>query len=123
MAITRHSKTVPGFYGDDQGVMRWWDGATWTPEVDAEHAVPAGLRDDRLQAQIASFERAGYRLESVAGTQAVVSRVRRLDVRHHIPAVILTGGLWLIPLTYRMRHRSWQRVVITVDDAGAVRFA
>ena len=123
MAVTRHTKTEPGFYDDDQGVMRWWDGGTWTPEVDAAYAVPIQIRNERLQDQIESFKLAGYRLESVAGAQAVVSRVRRLYLRRNVPAVILTAGLWLIPLIYRMQHRSWQRIVITVDDSGAVRYA
>ncbi|WP_375400978.1 DUF2510 domain-containing protein [uncultured Amnibacterium sp.] len=123
MVIARQVDALPGSSSSERGVLRWWDGEAWTPRVRTEHPVPAVLRDERLHAQIGSFERAGYRLESIAGPQAVVSRVRRVDVRRNVPAVILTAGLWLIPLTYRLRHRSWHRVVITVDEAGSVRYA
>lgn len=123
MVIAQQVNASPGFYGDANGVRRWWDGQAWTPEVDSDHLVPTDIRDERLHAQIGSFERAGYRLESIAGSQAVVRRARHTDVRRAIPAVILTAGLWLVPLTYRMRHRSWHRVVITVDEAGSVRYA
>ncbi len=28
-----NSDTPPGFYPDNQGTMRWWDGAAWTEQV------------------------------------------------------------------------------------------
>lgn len=123
MVIARQVNASLDVSGGDRGVLRWWDGEAWTPKVHNDRSVPPEFRSERLQAQIGSFERAGYRLESVAGPQAVVSRVRQVDIRRSIPAVILTAGLWLIPLTYRLRHRSWHRVVITVDEAGSVRYA
>lgn len=84
--------------------------------------VPLELRVDRLDRQIASFVRAGYRLETRAGLQAIVMGPRR----HRLPR----DGAVRTPVA-RLRHAAravlgraaGHRVVITVGASGQVRLA
>ena len=84
--------------------------------------VPVALRAERLAVQIASFERAGYRLETTAGFHAVM--VRQSPRRRFRSALIVvaTAGLYLMPLLLGA-GRTHHRVVISVDGSGAVRMA
>jgi len=122
MSITRPPARAQGFHGDDAGVTRWWDGAKWTPKLDQdEEIVPESMKRERLEAQIRSFMRAGYRLETQTGLQAVVRRAGRSPMRRDAVLLVATAGLWLIPMLRSGRRAH--RVVITVDHLGSVRLA
>ncbi len=51
--MTDHGQTpqpgapAPGWYHDDQGVQRWWDGAGWTDHVQTPEPAPRGARRSR----------------------------------------------------------------------------
>lgn len=122
MTIARDAASQPGFYGDESGTLRWWDGARWTLEVSDEALVPAQIRTERLDAQIRSFERAGYRLETRSGMQAVVVKPRERRPVRDAAIAVGTLGLALVPTLLGAR-RIYHRVVITVDPSGAVRLA
>jgi hypothetical protein len=87
-----------------------------------EYEVPTLLRSERLTSQISLFERAGYVLETRTALQAVVAKPRSLRPARTALLVVATAGLYLLPLLIGAT-RSVHRVVITVDGAGAVRFA
>lgn len=122
MTIARDSTSQPGFYGDESGVLRWWDGAAWTPEVRPDGLIPESVRTERLDAQIRSFGRAGYQLETRSGMQAVVIKPRERRAVRDAVLTIGTLGLAALPALLGTR-RVYHRVVITVDPSGAVRLA
>ncbi|MGA1827655.1 DUF2510 domain-containing protein, partial [Microbacterium sp.] len=37
----RMATTPPGWYDDERGALRWWDGAQWTEHVQAPDPEPA----------------------------------------------------------------------------------
>lgn len=82
---------TPGWYEDpDQPkAKRWWNGSEWgAPSPEDRQAA--------LDARVAQWIRAGYRVEAQSPTQAVMVTGRRPNHVLHIILSVLTLGLWLI---------------------------
>ncbi|MFV0634464.1 hypothetical protein [Demequina sp.] len=73
-----------------------------------------------LDAEVARYVARGYGIESRTPTQVVLAKQRRVGWFCNTLLVIVTGGLWLIYVIYRLANRKYDRVVLTVDGAGGV---
>jgi len=123
MTIERPLPAGPTFSGDDVVVpLRRGGAAEWSVASNAGATVPTDIRSERLTQQIHLFERAGYRLETMAGMQAVVAKPRQRRVLRDLALVVATAGLYLVPLLAGPRT-SYHRVAITIAPDGAVRIA
>ncbi|WP_084104150.1 hypothetical protein [Demequina sp. NBRC 110056] len=74
-----------------------------------------------LDAEVAHYVARGYGIESRTPTQVVLAKQRRIGWFWNTIFVLLTAGLWLIYVIYRLANRKVDRVVLTVDGAGGVR--
>jgi hypothetical protein len=122
--MSESTAPAPGFYSDETGRRRWWDGSAWT-----NHFVdPAGIarggqlseaeRRAILDHAVARYVEHGYRVESNTGRQAVVSKKQRVSVLLNLLLTLITGGLWLIVLAVRLLNWPTDRAVLTVTASG-----
>lgn len=66
-----------------------------------------------LDQKVAEYVARGYAVESRTDTQAVVSRRKRIGWFLNTVVTVLTGGLWLIVVLYKVINRKVERVVLT----------
>jgi hypothetical protein len=78
-------------------------------------------RDSILNHEVSRYAGKGYAVESASNGQAVLSKRSRIGWFWNIVLSVLTGGLWLIVVLYKVLNRKSERVVLFVDAAGAVR--
>ena len=78
------------------------------------------VRADLLNAEVARFAGRGWSVSSVSGSQAVLSRKRRIGFWLNAVLALLTGGLWLLVVLVRVVNRRVENLVLTVDAAGVV---
>lgn len=71
-----------------------------------------------LDQAVAEYVRDGWAVESRTDTQAVVSKKQRIGWFWNIVLSVLTGGIWLIVVVFKLVNRKVVRKVITVDAAG-----
>lgn len=83
-----------------------------TPQVNAEQA---------LNAEVARWVGKGYGVESTSPGQVVLMKRKRVGLFWNVVLSIITGGLWLIWVLYRVINRKTDRVVLYVDASGAVK--
>jgi hypothetical protein len=83
-------------------------------------ALPEATRTALLNDAVASYARAGWTVNSVAGGQAVLSRKKRIGWFWNLILTLITGGLWLIVVIIRVVNRKILTVILTVDEAGNV---
>lgn len=121
MTIARDSNSTPTSASNRALGHRGRVDGSFHGEEDAS-LIPVEIRLERLDAQIRSFERAGYRLETRAGMQAIVTKRRERRPLRDGALAIGTLGLALVPSILGVRP-IYHRVVITVDAGGAVRLA
>jgi hypothetical protein len=125
--MTEPSAPPPGFYGDETGRRRWWDGGKWT-----DHFVdPGGIavggqttaaeRRALLDRAVAKYVQHGYRVASNDGRRAVVTKRQQVNVLLNLLLTIVTGGLWLVVLALRLLNWPTDRAVLTVDESGELR--
>ncbi len=74
-----------------------------------------------IDAEVASYVRRGFGVESRTRSQVVMARTRRIGWFCNSILVLLTGGLWLIYVIYRLANRKVDRVVLTVTGRGGVK--
>lgn len=121
MTIARDFTAHSGLDGD--GARRGsWNETPGTSDDGEQSMTPAIVLEQRLAAQIRSFERAGYRLETRTRDQAIVAKPREKRPLRDAALIIGTCGLYALPLALGAR-RIFHRVVITVDQFGEVRLA
>lgn len=75
------------------------------------------MREERLEAQVALFERAGYHVEQRAQFQVVVVREHKARLTSRITRAVRTLGV--VPLLTGA-PRAFHRVLIRIDEDGAV---
>lgn len=115
---------APGFYSDETGRRRWWDGTAWTDHfVDPGRVARGGQltaeeRRDVLDRAVVRYVQHGYKVESNTGTRAVVAKRQRVFVLPNVALTLVTGGLWLIVLAVKLLNWPSDRAVLTVDAAG-----
>lgn len=86
-------------------------------------AMSADSRAQLLNAEIATYARRGWNVQSIAAGQAVLSRNKRIGWFWNLILVVITAGLWLIYVIYRALNRKQETLIITVDEYGRVRTA
>lgn len=71
-----------------------------------------------LDQAVAKYVSQGWAVESRTETQAVLTKKSRIGFFWNVVLSILTGGLWLIVVLYKLINRKTRRKVLTVDPAG-----
>jgi len=86
----------PGWYPDQQGTMRWWDGNAWTAQTAQPHAPQSsgGVSVGKLIGGIVLLFLALVGLAN-AGSQDFADGAERLGY-FLVPALLIGGGIWLI---------------------------
>jgi len=74
--------------------------------------------DAMLDQAVAEHVRKGWAVESRTETQAVVTRKSRIGWFWNIVLSVLTGGIWLLVVLYKVINRKVERKVLTVDQSG-----
>lgn len=90
----------------------------------AARPYPGGMTSQTtndLDAEVARMVGAGFSVESRTDSQAVLSKRARIGWLWNTVLAVLTGGLWLIVVVYRVINRKTERVVLTVGADGRVR--
>lgn len=74
-----------------------------------------------LDQAVAKYVGQGWAIESRTETQAVLTKKSRIGWFWNIVLSVLTGGLWLIVVIYKLVNRKVERKVLTADAMGNVR--
>jgi len=74
-----------------------------------------------LDQAVAKYVAQGWAIESRTDTQVVLTRKPKLGWFWNILLTVLTGGLWLIVVFFKLVNRKVERKVLTADTAGNVR--
>jgi uncharacterized protein DUF2510 len=110
----------PGWYPDNAGAERYFDGTDWTPQWRPAPLPVLSLeeRSERLDAAIIEVVQRGWRVEVRTPTQAVVGRGQHISGgmhAFHFVLTLLTLGVWLIFWILHAISRFEKRVTLTVD--------
>lgn len=73
-----------------------------------------------LDENVAGYVSRGWAVESRTESQAVLSKRSKIGWFWNIVLSILTGGLWLLVVLYKVLNRKTSRVVLTLDPSGRV---
>ena len=90
----------------------------------AAQAAQAAARDARiaaLDAEIAKTVRQGWEVQTRTDFQAVLTKKRKIGLIGNILLTLVTGGIWLIWVAYRIINRKHDTRTLTVDTKGKVR--
>ena len=74
-----------------------------------------------LGAEVARYVSDGWAVESVVGATATLTKNKRIGWFWNTILTLLTAGLWLIVVVYRVVNRKRYAIVLTVDPSGRVR--
>jgi hypothetical protein len=77
-------------------------------------------QQDILNREVASYVARGYAVESTTPGQAILSKKSRIGWFWNVLLSVVTGGLWLIVVVYKLINRKTDRVVLTVSEDGRV---
>jgi len=66
-----------------------------------------------LDQKVAEYVNKGWAVESRTESQAVVSKKKRIGWFANTVLTVLTGGIWLIVVVYKLINRKVERVVLT----------
>lgn len=78
-------------------------------------------RQEILQIEIRKHVGRGYTVQSVSGTQAVLSKKKKIRLVTHIILSLLTVGFWLIIPLIQIINRKQSTILLSVDPFGNVR--
>lgn len=78
-------------------------------------------RQEILQIEIRKYVSRGYTVQSASGTQAVLSKKKKIRVVTHIVLALLTVGFWLIIPLIQIINRKQSTLLVTIDQLGNVR--
>lgn len=117
----------PGWYPDNAGAERYFDGSKWTqkwrPEQPELPVLSLAERSERLDAAIIEAAQRGWRVEVRTPTQAVVVRGQRISGGIHVihfVLTLLTFGIWLFVWILHAISRFEKRVTLAVDAYGDI---
>lgn len=66
-----------------------------------------------LDQKVAEYVAKGYAVESRTESQAVMTKRARIGWWWNIVLSVLTGGIWLLVVLYKVLNRKTERVVLT----------
>lgn len=67
---------------------------------------------------IARYVNDGWAIESRTETQAVLTKKKRIGWMWNILLTVLTGGVWLVVVFFKLVNRKVERKVLTADPSG-----
>lgn len=119
--MTDVASNVPaGWYDDGAGRQRWWDGYAWSNTYQPV-ALSIAERDAHLNAAVMQWTVQGWQVQLVSNGSASLTRRRRIGWFWNTIGVIITAGLWLIYVIYRVVNPTVETAILTVDEYGAVK--
>jgi len=77
-------------------------------------------RAEILNGEVARYASKGWTVNSMQGSQAVLSRKRKIGFMWNAILALLTGGLWLIVVLVRVINRKVENLVLNVDAFGKI---
>ena len=89
--------------------------------VDSRSALTDDTRARLLNAEVARYAAQGWQVQSISAGQAVMSKNKRIGWFWNLVLTVLTFGLWLIVVVFRLINRKRVALTVTVDPAGNVR--
>lgn len=66
-----------------------------------------------LDQKVAEYVAKGYAVESRTESQSVMTKKKNIGWMWNILLTVLTGGLWLIVVFFKLVNRKTERVVLT----------
>ena len=89
--------------------------------IDAtDNKLSSEARTEVLNDEVARYARKGWTVNSVQGSQAVLSRKKKIGFWINALLALITGGLWLIVVLVRVINRKVESLIINVDAYGKV---
>lgn len=79
------------------------------------------IADAALNAEAARYIAKGYAVEAATPGQVVLVKKRRIGLFWNVVLSVITAGVWLIVVAYRVINRKADRVVLYVDANGTVK--
>lgn len=83
-------------------------------------SLSAEARTEILNAEVARYAGKGWTVNSVQGSQAVLSRKKKIGFWPNFILSVLTAGFWLIVVLVRVVNRKVENLVLNVDAFGKV---
>lgn len=123
------SSPSPGWYPDPNAgganLMRYWDGAAWTDQVQGGSEVSTTRRSDDerkviLAQQLQTAAARGLRIESQSDFQAVLVEGKPVNHVLHAILTIFTCLLWGIVWAILAGTGGEKRQMVVVDEFGNV---
>jgi Protein of unknown function (DUF2510) len=123
------SSPSPGWYPDPNAgganLMRYWDGAAWTEQVQRGSEISATRRTDDerkviLAQQLQTAAARGLRIESQSDFQAVLVEGKPVNHVLHAILTIFTCLLWGIVWIVLAATGGETRQMVVVDEFGNV---
>ncbi len=81
-------------------------------------AITTDQQQAILSAEIARYISQGYTAEAVLGATATLTKNKRIGWFWNTVLTVLTAGLWLIVVIFRVVNRKRYTIVLTVDRSG-----
>lgn len=66
-----------------------------------------------LDQKVAEYVAKGYAVESRTESQAVMTRKKRIGWFWNLLLTVITGGIWLVVVFFKLVNRKTERVVLT----------
>ena len=83
-------------------------------------ALSTEARTEILNGEVARYASKGWTVSSVQGSQAVLTRKRKIGFWLNALLSVITGGLWLIVVLVKVINRKVENLILTVDAFGKV---
>lgn len=80
-------------------------------------------RQQILGAEVAKHVANGYTATSVIGTTATLTKNKRIGWFWNTVLTLVTSGLWLIVVVFRVVNRKRITIVLTVDPYGKIGYS
>ena len=85
-----------------------------------DNSLSTEARTEVLNAEVARYAGKGWTVNSVQGSQAVLSRKKKVGLWLNLILSVLTGGLWLIVVLVKVVNRKVESLIVNVDAYGKV---
>jgi CHASE1-domain containing sensor protein len=76
--------------------------------------------DDRLFARVAVLARDQWQVESKTSNSVILSRPKKIKFWLNLLLSLITGGLWLIYVLYRVVNRQRESRIVRISKDGII---